>query len=112
VFVCVKNDIGSIGSANISIVKDTIAPSVFETSTTPSSVLTEDVTFGFKCSENGTYQVEIGGNGTQGSGSGVTVGPIAATANILNNVVVGNAYLPAGTGALWAYCKDGASNAS
>ena len=69
VYACVKNAGGTIGSANTTITKDTIAPTISGNTISPANVVANDATLSYRCSENGVYQVEIGGNGTLGNGT-------------------------------------------
>jgi hypothetical protein len=61
VYVCVRNTSNTVGSANTIIAKDTTAPAISDISISPATVTTGNSSANFRCSENGTYQVEIGG---------------------------------------------------
>lgn len=108
VYACVRNSGGNIGSANVAITKDTTAPTISNNILSPANVVTNDPTVSFKCSENGIYQVEVGGNGTFGNGT--LVGSGSATANSTNSQTIANALLALGANTIRYFCQDAASN--
>jgi hypothetical protein len=92
IYFCVKNSGGNIGSINVAITKDSVAPSfIVFPSISPFNVITNDSGTSIRCNENGTYHLEIGGNGTLGNGvfagSGVLSADISTTASISNTLL-------------------------
>lgn len=56
---CSRNSGGSIGSATTNITKDNLAPVLSSFTISPASVITNDSSVAYKCSEDGVYQVEL-----------------------------------------------------
>lgn len=108
VYACVRNAGGSVGSVNVTITKDTAAPTISNNTLSPTNVVGGNPTVAYRCSENGVYQVEVGGNGTFGNGT--FVGSGVATANSTNSQSVANAFLAAGANTINYFCQDAASN--
>lgn len=108
IFACAKNPDGVVGSLNVSVTKDTTAPTISAYSIAPGSVVTDNASATFKCSEDGTYRVEVGGGGVLGAGN--SMGTAAATANTSNTATVTNASLSMGGNTIWAFCTDAAGN--
>lgn len=105
--VCVKNTWGNIGSYSVNITKDTTAPTLSNLTVWPANIIANDVNVSFVCSENGSYQVRLGGTGTW-DGTLISSGSVLAwqpkwTTLTNSNFVLGN-------NPFYVYCRDEASN--
>ena len=93
----------------MAITKDSVAPSfVISPSISPVNVINNDSGTSIRCSENGTYHLEIGGNGT--IGNGVFAGSGVLSANITTNATISNTLLAMGANTVNVFCLDGATN--
>lgn len=101
VYTCIQSSVGDIGSANTTITKDVVAPTVSLVSVTPASVITTDSSVSFQCNESGTYRVVM---------NTLDSGYLATTANATNTVTLFNSNMSVGTNAITLYCQDEAGN--
>ena len=108
--ICERSAFDKIGSASVEITKDTLAPTLSNLAIAPASVILSDSKISYQCSEEGTYTLELGGNGLPGSGT--FVGSGALSANTSFSQVVTNSSLANGTNIVSAYCIDRAANVS
>ncbi|EKD30047.1 MAG: BNR repeat-containing glycosyl hydrolase [uncultured bacterium (gcode 4)] len=103
VYTCIKNDVGDIGSANTVITKDTAAPTISSITVTPASVITNNSSLSFQCSENGQYKAVMNAFDTW---------YLTATANTPYTVTLPNANINVWANTITTYCKDAAWNES
>lgn len=104
-----KNSGGNIGSTNVAITKDSVAPTfVISPSISPASVIANDSGVSIRCSENGTYQLDIGGNGTLGNGTFAGSGTVSASISVTPSI--SNALLSNGSNTVNVFCLDAATN--
>lgn len=108
VYLCVKNSIDEIGSYSLTLTRDEISPTASNLSFWPSSVNTENVSFSYRCSENWTYQVEVGGIGVINSWLISTNGSVIANQLLSDSIL--NANLSNWSNTVYFYCLDRASN--
>jgi hypothetical protein len=84
-----KNAGGTIGSASTTLTKDVVAPVLSSFTLSPSNIILNDSTASFVCSEDGYYQIEIGGTGTTLS-SGTFASSGSVTTGVNNHIPVVN----------------------
>ncbi len=101
IYACVKNATWDIWAANISITKDTLAPTISNISISPWTVTTSNANLSFACNEDWQYKV----NYASFVGSYQT-----ALTNQTNNVSISNSSLSLGANNITIYCKDTAWN--
>ena len=109
IFVCERNSAGKIGNASVVLSKDVVAPTISHLAITPASVILNDSKVSYRCDEDGTYQVELGGSSL---GGGTLIGSGNVAAGVAVNQTVANGVLANGVNPIAMYCIDKAANLS
>lgn len=105
IFACIKNDWWNIWSLNFNITKDTIAPAIIDQTYWPSSVILNNSTINFKCTENWKFKIE------RITPSNILISDYSdLIANTNNSYVINNYNLELWTNNIKITCKDNAWN--
>ncbi len=107
-YVCLKNSWWNIWSLNLNLVKDTTSPTVWNVFITPSSIVLDNSSVKYDCSENWIYEVRIWWTWNY---DWTFVSSWTAVATTQYTTTLPNALFPTyWTHNVYTYCKDDASN--